>query len=73
MLLGSHRVTSESVPKIFLCADDKDKGGKGGKGAKGGSKGGKGKKKKGEKEDSLPKILPVSFQKGAREDTKIGT
>ena len=47
----------------YLSAGDKEKGGK----EKGGKeqKGGKGKKKKGGKDDSLPKILPVSFVNAA--------
>lgn len=46
---------------FLVYLGDKEKGGKGGKGAKAAKGGkGKGKKKKGDKDDSLPMILPVS-------------
>ena len=51
--------------QVLMCtiycfvAGEKEKGGKGKGKAAGGKGGGKGKKKKGDKDESLPKILPV--------------
>ena len=61
MLIYTHHVRVY-VHNVYYIIGDKGKEKKGGgaKGAKGGGKGKKG-KKKGGKDDSLPKILPVSL------------